>query len=102
MRHPLCASSFFQSLCILGYCVFPLDISAMVNVLMGLMGFSNFVVKTFIVAIGFVWSTRGEWRTPMSRTLRAGGCCKTSSHKDVKPSGHFVTVSQVAYTPSIQ
>jgi len=29
-------SSFFQSLCILGYCVFPLDIAALATLLVGL------------------------------------------------------------------
>ena len=53
-------SSFFQSLCILGYCVFPLDIAALVNLLIGL-AFKSLLIKSLIVGIGFVWATRGEW-----------------------------------------
>lgn len=52
-------SSFFQSLCILGYCVFPLDIAALVNLLIGL-AFKSVILKGAIVAVGFAWATRGE------------------------------------------
>lgn len=52
-------SSFFQSLCILGYCVFPLDIAALVNLLIGL-AFKSVILKGAIVAVGFAWATRGK------------------------------------------
>ena len=56
---PPSPSSFFQSLCILGYCVFPLDIAALANLLVGL-AFKSVIVKTLIVAVGFAWATRGK------------------------------------------
>ncbi|KAM3575177.1 hypothetical protein VYU27_002874 [Nannochloropsis oceanica] len=51
--------SFFQSLCILGYCVFPLDIAALANLLVGL-AFESVIVKALIVALGFAWATRAS------------------------------------------
>uniref|UniRef100_I2CPI6 Protein YIPF n=1 Tax=Nannochloropsis gaditana (strain CCMP526) TaxID=1093141 RepID=I2CPI6_NANGC len=51
--------SFFQSLCILGYCVFPLDIAALANLLIGL-AFQSLVVKAVVVAVGFAWATRAS------------------------------------------
>lgn len=58
---PPSTSSFFQSLCILGYCVFPLDIAALANLLVGL-AFESVIVKALIVALGFAWATRGTER----------------------------------------
>jgi len=51
--------SFFQSVCILGYCVFPLTLSAFVCLIMSLM-FRQLLVKLIVVAVGFVWSTRAS------------------------------------------
>ena len=65
---PLHHSSFFQSLCILGYCVFPLDIAALVNLLIGL-AFQSVIVKTLVVAIGFAWATRGKPTHPPTHPL---------------------------------
>lgn len=48
-------------MCILGYCVFPLDIAALMNLLIGL-AFKSVLLKAIIVAIGFAWATRGAWR----------------------------------------
>eukprot|EP01041_Mallomonas_annulata_P007319 gene7319-14918_t len=50
--------SFFQSVCILGYCVFPLTISAVACLVIGLI-YKQFMIKMIIVAVGFIWSTRG-------------------------------------------
>ncbi|KAF4659020.1 Yip1 member 6 [Perkinsus olseni] len=45
--------SFFQSVCVLGYCVFPLVISAIVCFFV-----KNYrIVKLLVVLAGFVWST---------------------------------------------
>lgn len=56
--------SFFQSICILGYCVFPLTISALFNLfsllIIGNNSFNN-IVTIISVAIGFIWSTRGMY-----------------------------------------
>ena len=51
--------SFFQSVCILGYCVFPLTISAAVCLIIGLF-FKQIIIKICFVSIGFVWSTRAS------------------------------------------
>jgi len=51
--------SFFQSVCILGYCVFPLTISAFIC-LITRMVVSIFIVKVVVVATGFIWSTQAS------------------------------------------
>eukprot|EP01031_Cornospumella_fuschlensis_P025531 gene25531-30827_t len=48
--------SFFQSVCILGYCVFPLTLSALACFIMRFI-FKNIFVKLLLVSVGFVWST---------------------------------------------
>merc|ERR1711957_815751 len=44
--------SFFQSVCVLGYCVFPLVIAAFVSLLLQIIW-----LKVLFVCIGFTWST---------------------------------------------
>jgi protein YIPF6 len=51
--------SFFQSVCILGYCVFPLTLSAIVCTVFSWM-FSSILIKLLVVGAGFVWSTRAS------------------------------------------
>mmetsp|Transcript_15243 Transcript_15243/g.15995 ORF Transcript_15243/g.15995 Transcript_15243/m.15995 type:complete len:197 (-) Transcript_15243:28-618(-) len=51
--------SFFQSVCILGYCVFPLTISAIVCLIIGFI-YKQLIIKAIIVSVGFVWSTRAS------------------------------------------
>lgn len=51
--------SFFQSICILGYCVFPLTLSAFACMIIGLL-YKQIIVKLLIVGVGFVWSTRAS------------------------------------------
>ena len=43
---------FFQSLCLLGYCLFPLDAAALVCLLV-----SSVIVKWIVVPIGIAWSS---------------------------------------------
>merc|ERR1712146_293319 len=43
--------SFFQSLCILGYCVFPLDMAAFVSFALSI-AFKSFILKSILVTIG--------------------------------------------------
>ena len=47
--------SFFQSICLLGYCLFPLNLAAMLNVFLN--PFVHVAVKIAYVAVAFVWST---------------------------------------------
>jgi hypothetical protein len=51
--------SFFQSICILGYCVFPLTLSAFACMIIGLL-YKQIILKLLIVGVGFVWSTRAS------------------------------------------
>ena len=51
--------SFFQSICILGYCVFPLTLSAFACMIIGLL-YKQILLKLIIVGVGFVWSTRAS------------------------------------------
>jgi len=44
--------SFFQSVCVLGYCIFPLNIASVVCLLGG-----PFFWRTVVVAVCFMWST---------------------------------------------
>mmetsp|Transcript_107625 Transcript_107625/g.312992 ORF Transcript_107625/g.312992 Transcript_107625/m.312992 type:complete len:193 (-) Transcript_107625:1472-2050(-) len=52
--------SFFQSVCILGYCVFPLDVACFAGLLVKGMFTNTIVTRTIIVSVGFVWSTRAS------------------------------------------
>ena len=56
---PLVHSSFFQSVCVLGYCVFPLLVSAVCCLISSLFGLTNVIVRVAFVLVGFVWATRG-------------------------------------------
>jgi hypothetical protein len=49
--------SFFQSICIIGYCLFPLTVSSFINLLNP---FNILLVKLIIVILGFMWSTRAS------------------------------------------
>mmetsp|Transcript_15772 Transcript_15772/g.21676 ORF Transcript_15772/g.21676 Transcript_15772/m.21676 type:complete len:196 (+) Transcript_15772:23-610(+) len=51
--------SFFQSVCILGYCIFPLTLSAVACLVMSFI-YKNILIKSIFVAIGFLWSTRAS------------------------------------------
>lgn len=52
--------SFFQSLCVLGYCVFPLSISALVVCTLKLTWFSYWWLDLLVIAVGFLWATRAS------------------------------------------
>mmetsp|Transcript_3858 Transcript_3858/g.12243 ORF Transcript_3858/g.12243 Transcript_3858/m.12243 type:complete len:197 (+) Transcript_3858:26-616(+) len=47
--------SFFQSICVLGYCVFPLTLSSFVCHFWG-----NVFFRLVVVGVGFVWATRAS------------------------------------------
>ena len=51
--------SFFQSLCVLGYCIMPLTVAMVVCriVLLGGSGTASFVVRLVVVTASFGWST---------------------------------------------
>ena len=47
--------TFFQSICLLGYCLFPLTLAAILNLFIGAL--VPFWAKLIYVGIAFVWST---------------------------------------------
>lgn len=47
--------SFFQSICLLGYCLFPLNLAALLNLFIG--SHVHILFKLIYVSIAFVWST---------------------------------------------
>lgn len=47
--------SFFQSVCVLGYCIFPMVLAALVSLI-----WSNAVFRLIVVVLSFVWSTRAS------------------------------------------
>lgn len=52
--------SFFQSVCILGYCVFPLDVACFICLIFKAFLSYTILIRTIIVVVGFVWSTRAS------------------------------------------
>jgi len=51
--------SFFQSVCVLGYCVFPFVLSATMILALSQVRFFNLIwIRSIWVLIGFIWSTR--------------------------------------------
>ncbi|ETW06857.1 hypothetical protein H310_02990 [Aphanomyces invadans] len=52
--------SFFQSICVLGYCVFPLVIATLINTIFRLVYLGHVTVRLVVVAVGFLWSTRAS------------------------------------------
>ncbi|XP_066515542.1 protein YIPF6 [Hoplias malabaricus] len=51
--------SFFQSLCVLGYCILPLTVAMLVCrlVLLGSTGAISFIIRLIVVTASFGWST---------------------------------------------
>ena len=47
--------SFFQSVCVLGYCLFPLTLAAFANMMF--MQYFPFFVRIIVVGVAFVWSS---------------------------------------------
>lgn len=52
--------SFFQSICVLGYCVFPFCLSALMILLLEKTPFGRVWIDIIWVAVGFVWATRAS------------------------------------------
>ncbi|DBA03744.1 TPA: hypothetical protein N0F65_004161 [Lagenidium giganteum] len=51
--------SFFQSVCVLGYCIFPLNIATLVCMVLKL-AHIHAIGRLFIVVVGFLWATRAS------------------------------------------
>jgi len=52
--------SFFQSLCVLGYCVFPLTVAALVVGILRLTWFGKMWLDLVWVVVGYIWATRAS------------------------------------------
>lgn len=71
-------SSFFQSVCVLGYCVFPLLVSAVVCLILSLFNLMNVFVRVAVVLAGFVWATRGMHASYALRQSSLSTCARNS------------------------
>lgn len=49
-------SSFFQSMCLLGYCIFPIAICSIFFIFI-----NYFALKLVIVIVAFIWSSKGKY-----------------------------------------
>lgn len=49
--------SFFQSICVLGYCVFPINLAALAIVFLKKLGMNLLILKLGIVGVAVIWST---------------------------------------------
>ncbi|KAF0705012.1 hypothetical protein AaE_014685 [Aphanomyces astaci] len=61
--------SFFQSICVLGYCVFPLVIATLFTTIFRVVSLGHVTVRLVVVAVGFLWSTRGTSTCRVVRPL---------------------------------
>jgi protein YIPF6 len=54
--------SFFQSVCVLGYCVFPMTMAAVVVLLFKLLPLGAFsvLIEVAVLLVAFLWSTRAS------------------------------------------
>jgi len=53
----LIGRSFFQSVCVLGYCLFPLTIAALINVFV-----RTIFVRLPVIAVTYCWSAFGTYK----------------------------------------
>lgn len=51
--------SFFQCVCVLGYCIFPIVLAAIAVYILKQVGITLFLLKLAIAAVTLVWSTLG-------------------------------------------
>ena len=49
--------SFFQAVCLIGYCIFPLTLSAVICAFLPKAKKVMFIAKLVIVLVGFLWGT---------------------------------------------
>lgn len=88
-------SSFFQSLCVLGYCIFPLDLAALVAVFVKMLW-----IRLPICAATFAWSVWGasaflcpSCLAPCCRARTAAAHTEGGYRPPLKPAGRCRTAS---------
>ena len=47
--------SFFQSVCVLGYCIFPLNVASVLCFVV-----SNWLFRVIVVAVCYLWATKAS------------------------------------------
>jgi protein YIPF6 len=52
--------SLFQSVSILGYCIFPLFFAMVVLKILSLVGYNHILIKIFAMLIGALWGVLGK------------------------------------------
>jgi hypothetical protein len=52
--------SFFQCVCVLGYCIFPIVLAALAAYILKNIGITFFLLKLAMAAVALVWSTMGK------------------------------------------
>ncbi|EGR28128.1 Yip1 domain member 6 protein [Ichthyophthirius multifiliis] len=52
--------SFFQSVCVLGYCIFPINIASFINLFIPETKDIFILIKAGICFMSFIWSTKGN------------------------------------------
>ena len=67
--------SFFQSVCVLGYCIFPLNIASIVCLVGG-----PFLWRTLVVAVCFFWSTGASLGAHPQRLRTVNLSCRSATH----------------------
>ena len=65
--------SFFQSVCVLGYCILPLDVALIICriILTADNTVPLFIVRFLFVILGFVWATVGKFKSPAASLYNA-------------------------------
>ena len=51
--------SFFQCVCVLGYCIFPIVLAAVGVFFLSKFGLTFFLLKVIVAGVALVWSTMG-------------------------------------------
>lgn len=61
------SSSFFQSICVLGYCIFPLVLASLLSLFL-----PSIVLRGVIVGVAFVWAAYGglKHRPPIAPSIQ--------------------------------
>jgi hypothetical protein len=52
--------SFFQSVCVIGYCVFPMMVAALIIGILHLVHIAWWWLDLILIIIGFLWATRAS------------------------------------------
>lgn len=85
--------SFFQSVCVLGYCIFPLNIASIVCLVGG-----PFFWRILVVAICFFWSTGASLgASPAMATLQTARCMLAHTTRHAAASAPRLTRARVCF-----